>query len=65
MSDLQKTLEALAFALGRGYFFVLIASLIMWTVLPLVWFWIGLNIRRVGRELSQLNETLSLPSRRL
>lgn len=65
MSPLQKPLEALAYAIGSGYGVLLWVSLAMYFMLPLVWFWMGLNLRRIRKELSQLNETLAMPSRRL
>jgi hypothetical protein len=51
--------------IGSWFAFAFLSYLVLVFVMPLCAVILTLNIRRIRKELQQLNETLSLPSRRL
>lgn len=62
----QLTQAEIGQALLGSWFLLLVAMyFVLFVVLPFCAVIVTLNIRKIRKELQQLNETLSLPSRRL
>lgn len=49
--------------LGSWFAFVFVTGLLLVYAMPLMALVVTLNIRKIRKELEQLNETMSLPSR--